>query len=168
MTRMTLRLAAAAAFVALGLTAAAAQGAAAPSESHLQAGREVVLNSGMSRSFDAILPQFVTEVRQTFTTTRPELSKDLNEVIEIVRPELEAQKTEMITKAAGLFASRISENELKDIATFFKSPAGKRYVDTQPQILDSLFNEMQAWTQKLSEFVVMRVRAEMKKRGHDI
>lgn len=141
---------------------------AAIAESHLMAGRDVVLNSGMSRSFDAILPQFVAEVRQTFTTTRPELTKDLNEVIDIIRPELDTQKGEMVTSAARIFASRIGEPELKEIANFFKSPAGKRYVETQPQILDELFSEMQSWTQKLSEFVVARVRIEMKKKGHDL
>lgn len=177
MMRMSLRLAAVSLALAtgLGLGIANAQ-APAPSalppaaigESHLQAGREVVINSGMSRSFDAILPQFVTEVRQTFTTTRPELTKDLNEVIEVIRPELDLQKGEMVTSAARIFASRIGEPELKEIAAFFKSPAGKRYVETQPQILDELFSEMQAWTQKLSEFVVTRVRVEMKKKGHDI
>jgi uncharacterized protein len=159
----------------LGLGIAHAQAPATPAappisitESHLQAGREVVLNSGMSRSFDAILPQFVAEVRQTFTTTRPELTKDLNDVVELVRPELEAQKSDMVTRAARIFANRINEAELKDVAVFFKSTAGKRYVETQPQILDELFSEMQSWTQKLSEFVVARVRVEMKKKGHDI
>lgn len=176
MIRTPFRLAAASLAMLLSVGAAIAQAPApspsAPvasvSQSHLQAGREVVTGSGMSRSFDAILPQFVTEVRQTFTTTRPELTKDLNEVIEQVRPEIEARKEEMVTTAAQVFASRLTEAELKDIGTFFNSPSGKRYVETQPLILDEMFKEMQAWTQRLSEFVVTRIRAEMKKRGHDI
>lgn len=176
MIRTPFRLAAASLAMLLSVGAAIAQAPAptpsAPvasvSQSHLQAGRDVVVGSGMSRSFDAILPQFVTEVRQTFTTTRPELTKDLNEVIELVRPEVEARKEEMTTAAAQIFASRLTEAELKDIGTFFNSPSGRRYVETQPLILDEMFKEMQSWTQRLSEFVVTRIRAEMKKRGHEI
>jgi hypothetical protein len=135
--------------------------------SQMEAGRVVVVSSGMVRSFDAILPQYAEQIRQTLVT-RPDLTKDLGEVLEKLKPEMEQQKAEMIDAAARIYATRLAEPELKEIAAFFTSPAGKRYVETQPVILDDMFAEMQNWTQRVSAFVIERVRAEMRKRGHEL
>lgn len=135
------------------------------SQSHLSLAREVMLTSGVARSFDALLPAFGEQLRQA-NVTRPEIRKDLNEVLTALEPEMELQKQEMINIAARLYASRLSEAELRDIAAFFRSPVGRRYVEFQPQILDDMVQQMQSWTQRVSEYVMIRVRSEMGKRGH--
>ncbi len=162
-------------FRPLTLAVAAAAGLAlatvpgqAQSPSHLEVAREVLVGSGISRSFDAIAPQFAEQVRQTFAATRPEITKDLDEVLKALKPELDKQRDDLTAATARLFAARLSEAELREIAKFFASPAGKRYVEVQPVVLDGMFNEMQAWSQRLSEFIVTRVREEMKKKGHTL
>jgi hypothetical protein len=149
-------------------TAPAPAATAAITPGHLQAAREVVIGSGIVRTFEAIPQQFAEEARQTFSTTRPEIMKDLNDVLKGLEGDFTTQRDEMVTTAARVFALRLTEPELKEIGTFFKSAAGKRYVETQPQMLDEMFGEMQTWTQKLSDLMITRIRAEMKKRGHDI
>ncbi len=149
-------------------TAPTAAPAAAISASHLAVARDVVVSSGIARSIDTIAPQFAEQVRQTFSATRPEIMKDLNEVLTALRPEVDKERDEMVMATARIFAQRMSEAELTEIARFFASPAGKHYVEAQPQMLDAMFNQMQAWTQRLSENIVTRVRAEMRKRGHEI
>ena len=146
--------------------AANTQGSALTS-SHLALAREVLLGSGIARSFDSIIPAFSDQIRQN-AVTRPELTKDLDEVLASLQPEMELQKQAMINTAARIYATRLTEAELADIATFFRSPAGKRYVETQPQVLDGIVQAMQGWTQEVSEYVMVRVRAEMAKRGHQM
>ena len=141
--------------------------AAQPSPSHLAVAREVMLNSGIARSFDSMLPVFGEQIKQS-AVTRPELSKDLDSVLQGLQPELEMQKQELIATAARIYAARLSEAELKDIAAFFRSPSGRRYVETQPQVLDDMVQQMQGWTQQVSQYVMVRVRAEMGKRGHNL
>jgi len=145
----------------------AANTAPAVSPSHLALAREVLLGSGIARSFDSIIPAFSEQIRQN-AVTRPELAKDLDEVLVGLQPEMEMQKQAMIDTAARIYATRLTEAELTDIATFFRSPAGKRYVETQPQVLDGIVQAMQGWTQEVSEYVMVRVRAEMAKRGHQL
>ncbi|MBX9932081.1 MAG: DUF2059 domain-containing protein [Methylobacterium sp.] len=137
------------------------------SPSHLALAREVMLSSGIARSFDSIIPAFGEQIRQA-AVTRPELIKDLNEVLISLDPEMELQKQSMIDTAARIYARRLTEAELNEIVTFFRSPAGKRYVETQPQVLDEMVGAMQTWTQEVSEYVMVRVRAEMAKRGHQL
>ncbi|MFE1598323.1 DUF2059 domain-containing protein [Methylobacterium sp. ID0610] len=142
-------------------------GAATYTPGHLALAKEVMLNSGIARSFDSIIPVFGEQIKQA-AVTRPELTKDLDDVIEKLQPEMELQKQKLIETASRIYASKLSEAELREVATFFRSPAGKRYVETQPQVLDDMVQAMQSWTQDVSEYVMVRVRAEMGKRGHQM
>ncbi len=137
------------------------------SPSHLALAREVMLSSGIARSFDSIIPTMAEQIRKN-AVTRPELAKDLDEVLKSLDPEMDLQKQRLINIAARIYAKRLSEAELKDIVAFFRSPAGKRYVETQPQILDDMVGAMQDWTQEVSEYIMVRTRAEMGKRGHQL
>lgn len=144
-----------------------AQPAPAISPTHLALAREAMLGSGIARSFDSIIPTMAEQIRKN-SVTRPELAKDLDEVLKSLEPEMELQKQRMIDTAARIYAQRLTEAELKDIVAFFRSPAGKRYVEAQPQILDDMVGAMQDWTQEVSEYVMVRTRAEMGKRGHTL
>lgn len=145
--------------------------AAAPepdlSAAHLALAREVMLSSGIARSFDSIIPTMAEQIRKN-AVTRPDLAKDLDEVLKGLDSEMELQKQRLINIAARIYAKRLNEAELTDIVTFFRSPAGKRYVETQPQILDDMVGAMQDWTQEVSEYIMVRTRAEMGKRGHQL
>jgi hypothetical protein len=74
----------------------------------------------------------------------------------------------MIDNAARIYAARLTEAQLKDAAAFFKSPAGIAYVQVQPALMGDLFPAMQAWQKRMSEDMVTRIRAEMKKKGHEL
>lgn len=148
--------------------AALAQQAGQVAPAHMNAAREVVSSSGISRSFSAMVPQFMAQIAGNVTRTRPELINDMKAVMTQLQPEFEKMTSEMVDIAARIFAGKLSETELKDTATFFKSASGKKYVETQPLVLDELVAAMQGWTQKLSTDMMTRVRAEMKKKGHEI
>jgi hypothetical protein len=137
------------------------------SAAHVAVAREVALGSGMTRSFDSITDQVLQQLSQ-MNVTRPEIKADLDQVVEALKPEMEQQKQLMVTAAARVFSERMSEAELRDVAAFFKSPSGVKYVQSQPVILDDIVKELATWTQNVSEYVLIRARAEMKKRGHDL
>ncbi|WP_262271314.1 DUF2059 domain-containing protein [Microvirga yunnanensis] len=152
---------------ALFLLASPAFAQAQPSASHLAVAREVALASGMTRSFDAMSEPFLVQLQQ-MNVTRPEIKQDLEQVVAIIRPELEQQKQKMLDNAARAFALRLSESELKEIAAFYKSPAGAKYVQVQPGVLDDIVRDLAAWTQQTSQFIMTRAREEMGKRGHQL
>jgi hypothetical protein len=163
-------------FLAIGLgSAALAQTTppqpsqpAPPTPSHLAAARELVIDSGLSRSFGIFVPQIEAQITQTLTTTRPEIADDLAVVIKQIDPEFEAKQNEIIDHAAEAFAERMTEPELKEAVTFFTSAAGKNYVNSEPDILDYLVNGIQYWRRKTADEMLARVKAEMKKKGHDL
>ena len=137
-----------------------------PPASQLAAARNLVISSGMSRSFEPMVPELAQQIAPMLTRTRPDLTADLTEVLKQLQPEFEQKSQEMVDIAAHIYARRMSEDELKQAADFFNSPVGKKYVAVQPGMLDELVVAMQSWTQQLSTFMMTRVRQEMTKKGH--
>jgi hypothetical protein len=153
--------------VALFMLASPAFAQAQPSASHMALAREVAISSGMTRSFDAMVEPFLEQLQQ-MNVTRPEIKQDLDQVVAQMRPELDKEKQKMVDNAARAFASRMTEAELKEISAFYKSPAGRKYVETQPGILDDVVRDLATWTQQTAQFVMTRAREEMGKRGHQL
>jgi hypothetical protein len=153
--------------VALFLLASPVFAQSEPSASHLAVAREVAIASGMTRSFDAMAEPLLAQLQQ-MNVTRPEIKKDLDEVVNTLRPEVQQHKEKMVDNAARAFAERLTEAELKEIAAFYKTPAGVKYVRMQPLLLDDIVKELATWTQNVSEYIMIRARAEMGKRGHQL
>lgn len=159
-----------AATLALGLMVApvfAQTAAPAATPSHLAVAREVAVATGMTRSFDAMTEPFLEQLQQ-MNVTRPEIKKDLDEVTTMLRPEIELQKEKMLDNVARVFAAQLTEQELNEIAAFYKTPTGVKYVSIQPGLLDDIVKDLATWTQNVSEYVMIRARAEMIKRGHQL
>jgi uncharacterized protein len=147
---------------------AAGPAASQPTTAQMSLARDVVLYSGIARSFQIVVPQYLDQIGTRLTQTRPDLIKDLNVVMEQVKPEFDKRVDEMVDNAARLYAARLNEQQLKDTAAFFKSPAGIAYVQAQPALMNDLFPAMKSWQEHISQDMVTRIRAEMKKKGHDI
>jgi hypothetical protein len=141
-------------------------GAAIP-PSQFAAARALVISSGLSRSFNGAVTDLSRQLEATVTRTRPDLVADLNIVMQQLAPEFDKQSDAMIDNAARIYASAMTEQDLKDLAAFFNSPVGKRYVDFEPVIVSNIDQVMSQWSEHVSLGMMDRVREEMKKKGHD-
>ena len=142
--------------------------AAPPTPGQVAAARELVVVSGISRSFDVLIPQFMDQLGTSLTQTRPDLIRDLNTVMTNLKPEFDKQTDEMVNLAGDVYVRLMSEQELKAAVAFFKSDAGRKYVDSQPAFMAGAVGVMQAWQTRIASHMVERVREEMRKKGHEI
>lgn len=148
--------------------APAAPAATAPTPSHLAAARELALILKIDEPVREYLDSIPSQLMSSFTTTRPELATDLRQVIIAMTPEIVAKREEMITNGVRIFAIRFTEPEIADVLKFFKTPIGEKYLRVQPQAFGEYVRELQLWRGSLNDFVLERIRAEMKKKGHDL
>ncbi|MCU4182125.1 DUF2059 domain-containing protein [Bosea sp. BH3] len=165
-----IRLSLASAVLGLALLCAAptfAQGTA-PTPAHLQAAREVVDLTGVSQNIDNIFREFEENTRQMVGATRPEMVKDMNEVVAVLKPEAQKRTDEMIGSAVAVFAAKMTEADLKEIAAFFKSPVGQRYNSLRSQAMEEIYQVMQPWAVQTSNYLFDRFSQEMRKRGHTL
>ena len=118
--------------------------------------------------YDPVVNGIVEKAKLIFLRTNPTLGKDLNEIAAKLRAEYSPRIAEVVNETARLYAVRFSEQELKDALSFYKSPLGRKLVAEEPGLAENSMKFASGWADKLAEEVVAKMRAEMKKRGHEI
>jgi hypothetical protein len=139
-----------------------------PSANAVALAKEIIALKGSANMFDPVVPNLVDKTKTMLLQTNPMLSKDLNEVAAKLRTELAPRGSELLDQMAKLYAAAFTEQELKDIAAFYKSPVGKKISTTEPRVLEQAFDQADVWSDKFAEEIISKMRAEMKKKGHNL
>jgi hypothetical protein len=139
----------------------------APTPAAIDSARTIISAWGMPKSFDMVVPQMLDQLERDVGKTRPELKDSLHATLAALKPEFAKSEQDFITSAAQTLAAMMTEQELKDTATFFLTPSGKKYIETEPAAITQIVTAVQNWRQQLSVDVLKRAREEMKKKGAD-
>ena len=139
-----------------------------PSPASIELAKQVIVIKGGNAMFDPIVPGVIESAKNTFLPTNPGLSKDLNDVASLLKKEYEPKRNELLNEVAFAYAQRFTEPELKALVDFYKTPLGQKVVIEEPRALDASMSRAQTWANNFSEQVMVKMRAEMKKRGHDL
>jgi hypothetical protein len=138
-----------------------------PTPAALDSARTIIVAWGMTKSFDLVVPQMFDQLEHDVVKTRPELKDSLRATLIALKPEFDKSEQDFITTSALALAKMMTEQELKDTATFFQTPSGKKYIETEPVAITQIVTLVQTWRQQLSVDVMKRTREEMKKKGAD-
>ena len=147
--------------------AATSAAPAAPSPAALTAADKILSTIGLKQSIAIVVPGMMQELETNVTRTRPEIRDSLRATLKAIQPEFDLTAKQTYIKAESLLAAEMSEQDIIQVAAFFDSPAGKKYVQVTPVFLQNLADVTGAWREKLSEEILERARAEMKKKGVD-
>jgi hypothetical protein len=145
--------------------APAAPTAGLPSPAAIAAADTILGDMGVKQSVALVVPGMMAELETNVTRTRPEIKASLRETLKAIQPEFDKTARETYNSAATVLASQLSEKEIVDLAAFFESPLGKKYLTTWPAFLQKLPDVVGPWREKLSTEIVVRAREEMKKKG---
>ena len=160
-----------AASLVLGLALAAipamAQQPAAPaakpaSPAAIAAAKEILAMKNASQMYQNAVPNIVAQTKDSL------LQADLIEVLLIVAQSLAGREKEIGEGMAQVYASEFTEQELKDLVTFYKSPLGQKLLANEPKAVQLSMSYMNQWAQNFAETVNAQFRAEMRKRGKQI
>lgn len=116
--------------------------------------------------FDPAIEGVIRHHKGVLLQINPNPVKDVNEVEQLMRTETEARRQELHNEIARGYASAFSEQDLKDMIEFYKTPLGKKMIDREPKAGEESARRAQAWIEKYAEEVVAKMHAEMKRRGH--
>jgi hypothetical protein len=162
-SQRVIRLAAAAIALAIASPAAHAQ---QPSAASMLVAKEIVTTTGATVFFNPLVAGVIEQAKNLFLQQDPGLSRDANEISEKMLKDLTPRMSEIADEVARLYATRFSEKELKELLAFYKSPVGKKLLVEQPKVVDGSLKFAQDWANKLSEEVMVKMRDELKKKGH--
>jgi hypothetical protein len=164
-----------AAGLALGLALigmpAGAQQPAAPkpaSPAAVAAATEILAMKNAGAMYASAVPNIVQQTKDALLQANLNYQKDLNEVAVIVAQKLAGREKEIGEGMAKVYAGEFTEQELKDLVTFYKSPLGQKLLSTEPRAIQMSMGYMNQWAQTFAEVVNGEFRAEMRKRGKQI
>jgi hypothetical protein len=147
---------------------ASAQQPAQPSPAAIAIAKELITLKGAAAMFTPIVAGVIMQVKGQLLQSNVNLAKELDEVALQLARELNPRVSEIFDTAAKLYASQFTEQELKDVLAFYKTPAGQKVIIQEPRVLDQSVRFADEWASKLASEVIDKMRTEMKKKGHDL
>ncbi|MES2198000.1 MAG: DUF2059 domain-containing protein [Pseudomonadota bacterium] len=134
----------------------------------LAAAKEILALKNASAMYASAVPNLVEQTKNVLLQNNLNYQKDLNEVSVIVAQKLAGREKEIGDGMANIYTNEFSEQELKDLVTFYKSPLGQKLLAAEPRAIQFSMSYMNGWAQNFSEVINGEFRAEMRKRGKQI
>jgi hypothetical protein len=148
--------------------AAPAPGLKPVSPASLAAAKEILAMKNAGAMYASAVPNIVNTTKNALVQSNLNYQKDLNEVAVIVAKNLAGKEQEIGEGMAKIYANEFTEQELKDLVTFYKSPLGQKLLVTEPRAIQFSMSYMEQWGMIFTQTVNEQFRAEMKKRGKEI
>jgi hypothetical protein len=130
--------------------------------------REVITIKGANSMTDPLVRGVIESVKNTFVPTNPNLTHELNDVATALHKELDGRSSEVMEQMAQAYAARFTEQDLKDLLVFYKTPLGQKFIREEPLALEDGLKRAQKWADAFADTVMTRMRSEMQKKGHQL
>lgn len=118
--------------IAVSLLAGPAARAQTVTDAQIDVARSAITALGVTNVFDNILPNLAARLKAQLIQSYPNLEEQINATVDKQAIALAPRRGDLEKEAAIVYAKAFTQDELKQIATFFNSPAGKKLISDQP------------------------------------
>lgn len=132
-------------------------------ESHLQAARAAITAIHATDSFDLILPNAAGALEQQLIQKNPDLEALINSTVSEKALALAARRADLEKEAALAYAKVFSEEDLKAIAAFYSSEAGKKLLTQGPNVSAELVKAADIWQNGIARDLAQQVAEALQK-----
>jgi uncharacterized protein len=139
-----------------------------PSPAAVAAAVELLTMKKAITIYQNAVPAVVQRTKESFLHNNLNLQKDLDEIAVKLATELGPRRDEIGKAMAQIYASNFTEDELKGMLAFYKSPLGQKLLATEPKTLTDSYAYMNEWSGNFANEVANRFRSEMKARGKQL
>ena len=131
------------------------------SETHLQAARDALSAIHATDAFDRILPAVAQALKGQLIQKDPNFQEDIISIVDKQTLALAQRRADLETESATDYAKAFTEDELKAIATFYNSPAGKTLLEKGPQVTAEIGRAAVIWQRGIARDLAEAVAKEM-------
>lgn len=135
------------------------------SPSQLAAALDVVRSAKASRGFDTILPNLAQEAENRLIAQRPDLHKEIIDAVNAAALKLVSRRADLDNDTARVWAKAFTEDELKTIATFYKTPAGQKFAVVGAKVYSDTLDVVNQWQDRLGDELLQQSQNELKTAG---
>ena len=134
----------------------------------LAAAKDILAMKNASAMYANAEPNIFQQTKDSLLQNNLNYQKDLYEVAVVVAQSMAGREKEIGDGMALVYANQFTEQELKDLVAFYKSPLGQKLLSTEPRAIQFSMSYMNQWAMVFASTVNEEFRSEMKKRGKDI
>ncbi|ETR74768.1 hypothetical protein X566_18280 [Afipia sp. P52-10] len=147
---------------------AAAQQRPAPSAGAIAAAKEILQLKNARAVYDGAVVSTIQSVKNSLMQSNLNLQRDIEEISLKLAGDLKGRESQIGDAMAQIYATDFTEQELKDLLAFYKSPLGKKSIEQEPKSIEASLNYMRNWGEDFALEVNELFRTELKKRGKDL
>ena len=131
----------------------------------LAAAKEILALKNASAMYQSAVPNIVEQTKNALIQQNLNYQKDLSELAPVVARNLAGREKEIGEGMAQVYANEFSEQELKDLVTFYKTPLGQKLLLAEPRAIQFSMGYMNQWALQFAGTVNEEFRKEMKNRN---
>ena len=135
------------------------------SQSHISAARKALAATGATNSFDTILLDASSRLKNQLTANSPDKADRITITVDEEAIALAPRRGDLEGESARLFATKFTEAELADITAFFNSPSGLKYVELTPALVSELRKMARVWSNGINRDLAKNVQKKMAESG---
>ena len=123
---------------------------------------ELVRVSGISRTFDELLPNIADQAKNAFIRANPQMQLGIIELVDRTALTLVGRRKELDENLAKVWASGFTPDELQELVDFYTSDTGKKYATSYAQLLGVQMAAAQSWARSVSDELTEKVSNELR------
>jgi hypothetical protein len=150
----------------LGFTGPAAS--QAPSDEQLKAAVDFVQAIKTADQMRAIFPIIVQQLKPIVTKSNPAVERDFDALAPAMTGLLNERMSELTSAIAAVYARNFSVDEMRQLAAFFRTPVGVKYLEKAPVLVQESMQIGNQFGQQTAGELERRVKEELRKRGHKL
>jgi len=152
--------------LALSLTALTSMGQIASaqeiSESHMQAAKKAISSTKSTVKLNEILPETARRLAEQMIGSRPDIANEIADIVNEAAIELAPRRGDLEKEVAKIYARIFSESELSEIAAFFATTAGDKFLTELPLVVREVERASRIWGTGIARDLAEKVDEKMK------
>ena len=132
------------------------------SEESLKLGLQLVKLSGNSETFNIILPNIADQAKNAFVRANPQMQLGIIDIVDRVALSLINRRPDLDNALARVWASGFTDDEMRELITFYSTDVGKKYAELHPKLLTVQMATALEWGKAVSQELTEKVAAELR------
>lgn len=135
-------------------------------DTHLAAAVAVVKQAGTLPPYEALLTQIGLNAKNVLIRQKPDAENEIIAAVDEITKSLENRSQKMESVVAQVWASYFTEEELKEILTFFQTETGQKFASYDPRIVGESVGALKKFNSELTFLIAGKAIEDLNAKGH--
>lgn len=137
-----------------------------PSPEALAVARSLISTMKLTDQYKALLPVILMSIKPAVVQGRPEIERDYDAMAAQIGDAYAPYYSSMVDRAASLYASNFTVDELREIDAFYRLPVGQKLLQKSLAITQQSMQIGQDASRKAAEDLRIRLTDLLRQKGH--